>query len=432
MHDLKNKTCFVIMGYGPKKDYQTGRTLDLDKTFENLIKPVFDSLKIKCFRAKDIRHTGVIDVPMYEWIYKADIVVADLSTLNSNALYELGVRHALKPQTTIVISENQCKYPFDINHTLIEPYEHLGKDIGVSEAKRFKKELKKKIKTILLNEKKDSPVYTYMPNLVPPYLSDEFPLQLKERKKNEPTLSELIQDAEKAKDNNEFKIAAELFKICLRFEPNNSFLIQRLTLVTYKSGSPNPTKSLLNAKKILTKLDPDETTDIETLGLSGAIDKRLYEITNRIDYLKSSIKHYEKGFYINDDYYNGINLAFLFNILAKATKSKEVSDSYFVQASIIRKRIVTICKDLIADKRFKQREDKHWIYQSLAQAYLGLNNSKKFNELLPKIKKYSNGQFDLDTFLEQNDKLIKMTKTKKSHITIGSRATAVNLGRFGL
>jgi len=413
MPDFSNKTCFVIMGYGPKKDYETGRTLDLDKTFEHLIKPVFDKLKIKCFRAKDIRHTGVIDVPMYEWIFFADIVVADLSTLNANALYELGVRHAMKPFTTIVISENQCKYPFDINHTVIEPYEHLGKDIGVSESKRFKRELKEKVISILENQKNDSPVYTYMPNLIPPRLSGQPDVKLKERKVNEPSLSELIQDAEKAKDNNEFKIAGELYKICLRFEPNNTFLIQRLALVTYKSESPNPKQALLNAKKILSVLEPDDTTDVETLGLSGAIDKRLYNLTKETNYLKSSIKYYEKGFYINSDYYNGINLAYLFNVLASITKEKELSNSYYIQANVIRQRVIDFCNDLIKDKNFEKRDDKHWIYQSLAQAYLGLDKTKDFEATIPLINKYSNGRFDLDTFNIQNKDLIKLIKNKK-------------------
>jgi hypothetical protein len=37
---------------------------------------------------------------MYEQLLKADVVVADLSTSNRNAIYELGVRHALRPYTT--------------------------------------------------------------------------------------------------------------------------------------------------------------------------------------------------------------------------------------------------------------------------------------------------------------------------------------------
>jgi len=403
-------TCFVIMGYGPKKDYESGRTLDLDKTFENLIKPVFDSLNIKCFRAKDIRHTGIIEVPMYEWIFKADIVVADLSTLNSNALYELGVRHALKPSTTIVISEDQCKYPFDINHTIIETYEHLGKDIGVTESKRFKRELKKKVKAILENKKNDSPVYTYLPNLQPPTLVDKLAPKLKVRSASEPTLSELIQDAETAKDNNEFKIAQELFKICLRFEPNNRFLTQRLALVTYKSESPNPIQALLNAKKILEQLSPDDTTDIETLGLSGAIHKRLHEETKQIAHLEKAIKYYEKGFYINDDYYNGINLAYLFNVLSSEINDKKLSDSYFVQANIIREKVIEICIDLISANSFEAREDKQWIYQSLAQAYLGLNKLDQFQAIESKIKRLSHGKFDIDTFTKQNQQLLKLIK----------------------
>ncbi|MCD4663827.1 MAG: hypothetical protein K8R68_01065 [Bacteroidales bacterium] len=231
-------------------------------------------------------------------------------------------------------------------------------------------------------------------------------------------MSELIQDAEKAKNNNEFKIAGELYKICLRFEPNNTFLIQRLALVTYKSESPNPTKALLNAKRILSVLEPEETTDVETLGLSGAIDKRLYDLTKEIDYLQSSIKYYEKGFYINLDYYNGINLAFLFNVLASITQEKEISNSYFVQAKIIRQKIIKVCNELINDTDFEKRDDKHWVYQSLAQAFIGLGKSKEAEALILKINEYSNGQFDLDTFNKHNNNLIKLIKGSMKKLKI--------------
>ena len=84
----------------------------------------------------EIRHSGVIDVPMYEQLLTADVVIADLSTSNANAFYELGVRHALRPFTTITIAENKLKYPFDVNHIAIRSYEHMGNDIGFGEVVR--------------------------------------------------------------------------------------------------------------------------------------------------------------------------------------------------------------------------------------------------------------------------------------------------------
>ena len=132
-------TCFVVMGFGKKNDFETGRVLDLDQSYHNLIKPAVEAAGLKCIRADEIVHSGLIDVPMYEQLLKADVVVADVSTSNRNALYELGVRHALRPYTTVIIAEEtMMKSPtFDLSHIVIRQYRHLGEDIGVSEAKRF-------------------------------------------------------------------------------------------------------------------------------------------------------------------------------------------------------------------------------------------------------------------------------------------------------
>src|SRR5215204_1951356 len=136
MPDDKPKgVCFAVMGFGKKTDFETGRTLDLDKTYQSIIKPAAEDAGLTCIRADEIIHSGVIDVPMYEQLLTADVVVADLSTANPNAFYELGVRHAMRPFTTITIAEKQLKYPFDINHIAINSYEHMGKDIGYDEAK---------------------------------------------------------------------------------------------------------------------------------------------------------------------------------------------------------------------------------------------------------------------------------------------------------
>jgi hypothetical protein len=91
-------SCFVIMGFGEKTDFQSNpqRLLNLDKTYENIIKPAIEEAGLSGVRADEIIHFSVIDKPMYENLLSADLVVADLSTANVNATYEPGVRHALR------------------------------------------------------------------------------------------------------------------------------------------------------------------------------------------------------------------------------------------------------------------------------------------------------------------------------------------------
>src|SRR5215813_11723501 len=164
---MTKKTCFVVMGFGPKVDFETGRTLNLDATYHNLIKPAIEEAGLECVRADEITHSGNINVPMYQQILTADLVVADVSTANCNAFYELGVRHALRPSTTIIISEDKFKFPFDIAQIAIRKYKHLGEDIGVTEAKRFTTELTDAVTKILANDppNDDSPVYTFLQGL---------------------------------------------------------------------------------------------------------------------------------------------------------------------------------------------------------------------------------------------------------------------------
>jgi len=139
MPEETDKTCFVVMGFGKKTDFETGRTLDLDKSYRNIIKPAVEAAGLRCIRADEIVHSGLIDVPMYEQLLKANVVVADLSTSNKNAFYELGVRHALRPYTTVVIAEDGIKtFPFDVSHVAVRQYHHLGEDIGYDEVMRFR------------------------------------------------------------------------------------------------------------------------------------------------------------------------------------------------------------------------------------------------------------------------------------------------------
>jgi tetratricopeptide (TPR) repeat protein len=396
------KTCFVIIGFGVKTDHQAGREVDLDKTFKNIIEPVFNELGFLCYRAMDIQHSGMIDIPMYENILKADFVVADLTTLNANVLYELGIRHAVRKNTTIVISDKDLKYPFDLSHILIDSYEHLGKAIDYDEVVRFKKHLKEKVEALLATPQTDSPIYTLFPTLNVPSFTEEEIKEIKENIEAEESVSDLLNEAEIFKKNSDFPKAIELLQKAAKTTPANDFILQRLALATYKSKLPDTVTALFNAQLILEELHPENTTDIETLGLSGAINKRLYEELGETNFLDESLWFYEKGFYIGNDYYNGINAAYTLTI--KSTLDEDLFEAYanYGKANIIRKKVIKICNDIISSKIWNEREDQQWVVLTLAEAYYGIGEMAKVEEL---TKTFSFDNFNMDSFLEQQTKL---------------------------
>ena len=232
----EHRRCFVVMGFGTKTDYATGRKLDLNKSYRLLIKPVVEEKGLICIRADEIRHSGSIDVPMYKELLKADVVIADLSTANVNAFYELGIRHALRPHTTIVISEDKLAYPFDLNHIKITSYTHLGEGIEYEEVERFRKILGETLQAVLEKKEPDSPVYTYLDGLTPPLLKEEAQAEITDRVigemedseddgglkvlkrpkvKLDKTLALLIEQGEAAIDRKDFSRARKLFDSAL-------------------------------------------------------------------------------------------------------------------------------------------------------------------------------------------------------------------------
>jgi hypothetical protein len=403
-------TCFVVMGFGKKTDFETGRTLDLDMTYHNIIKPAAEAAGLKCLRADEIVHSGLIDVPMYEQLLNADIVVADLSTSNKNAFYELGIRHALRPYTTLVICENGIKMPlpFDVNHVIIRMYRHLGEEVGYSEVMRFRGELTSAINEILVNKlpKYDSPIYSLIHGLKPPSRED-----LKEKKEsvqNEgvqsgdaggvaanagaETHSVLMQQVDKAQQGSDFLTAKALLstirglmKAADPNRPEDAYIIQRLALVTYKSKHPSKKEALEEARVLLETLSPATSNDTETLGLWGAVHKRLWDETKDRTHLDEAVRGYERGFYLRNDYYNGINLAYLLNIRAANAASRAEAITDFVQAERVRREVLAICEGLKEDKNLPET-DKYWVLATMAEAHLGVGDEagaqQKFQEAL--------------------------------------------------
>ncbi|MEA3208192.1 MAG: hypothetical protein QOE70_1249 [Chthoniobacter sp.] len=455
-------TCFVVIGFGRKTDYATGRVLDLDKTYEQLIRPAFDAIDVNCFRAIDANRTGGIDDIMYRWLYDADIVVADLSTLNANVFYELGVRHAQKPNTTVIIAESVLmqKIPFDLSHFVIHQYQHGGDEIAKEDREKFTAHLTGVVRDILEADQKrlqvapkstrlpDSPVFSVLQGIVPPsyqpttrVLPPDFVppnLRAAPAKSAGESLAPLIDAAEKAKNGYtigegeakkkvpvDFPLAIQLFQKAIDMvEAENKkpdlFLAQRLALVTYKHAQKQydakkidlaeTRAQMLKAEGILEKYcAPEISTDPETLGLSGAIKKRLFDLTDQPPYLDDAIRFYERGFYVKQDYYNGINVAFMFtlraNILLAEGKRFEAIVSYG-HGNLIRQKVAEICLALRKDQAaFSRRGDQVWVLMTEAEAYRGQRLTTKVEELEAKISAVPPKDFEQESYERQQKAL---------------------------
>jgi hypothetical protein len=421
------KRCFVVMGFGIKTDFATGRKLDLDKSYRLLIRPAVEERGISCARADEIRHSGAIDVPMYHELLTADVVIADLSTANANALYELGVRHALRPWTTIVISENKLPYPFDLNHVLINAYTHLGDAIDYDEVVRFRKLLGETLDAVLKDRKPDSPVYTSLHDLMPPSL-DRAVLEAvaeagqpslqragaaiatagtaiarPDRGANDRTLAMLIDEGERAIAESRFVEAQASFSLAVRRCPGpgessrfaapahaDPYLIQRLALATYKAKQPDEISALNQALDLLSSnFNLAESNDPETVGLAGAIEKRLFDGGQGAEHLHRAIGFYSRGYYLRNDRYNGINLAYVLNVRMDspldATREEKIAD--FVWANRIRREVLLLCErerleirkreqrvatsagPIAPDQEKRDREQKFWENRDREQKY---------------------------------------------------------------
>jgi tetratricopeptide (TPR) repeat protein len=374
---MDQKICFVVMGFGKKTDHELGKTYDLDATYEAIIKPAVEQADLKCVRADEILHSGIIDTEMYKMLYQADLVIADITTGNVNAVYELGVRHALRPSTTIIMKEKDGKFSFDLDHTSTFQYEHLGKDIGSREAKRATSALKELILEAMVDQKKiDSPVYTYLPALKYPMLTEqEFQEKVEELEEASDHLHMLLESGKEAFNKSDFSSAITYYKAASERTNQESSVLQKLILATYKSEKPTKEDALKSALEIAQQLSPYDSNDPETCGLTGAIHKRLWQLHSNNEDLDLAIKQYGRGFEIRRDYYNGENYATCLDFAADHSDDQNELIYNRMRAFKVRLQVIENLESLVLDQEtISERSDRKWIYASLSNCYLATGN----------------------------------------------------------
>jgi hypothetical protein len=108
----QSKLCFVVSPIGAEDSEER---IHADWLLELIIKPVmadFRGYRVK--RADEDPRPGLIDAQMINDLLKAELVIADLSLLNPNVFYEIGIRHMVQ-KPIIHMQLTSERPPFDVS-----------------------------------------------------------------------------------------------------------------------------------------------------------------------------------------------------------------------------------------------------------------------------------------------------------------------------
>lgn len=119
--------------------------MPFDKGFDivyETIAEAADEAGLHCSRADDIWEHDHVMGDVLSLIWRASIVVADLTGKNTNVFYETGLAHAL-PRRTVLLTQDPNDVPFDLKSIRFLKY-----GLGTSERKTLKEELTKRLATL--------------------------------------------------------------------------------------------------------------------------------------------------------------------------------------------------------------------------------------------------------------------------------------------
>jgi hypothetical protein len=158
--------CFVLMPFGKQPD-QAGNLFDFDLIYTSLIAPAIQKAGVAPLRWDDISFADSIHRVIFERLLESEFVVAELSAATPNVLYELGIRHALRPYQTVLIAQQGATIPGDLAGLRILRYQ-LNEFGRPENTEAFSQSLQALFATSALPTS-DSPVYQAL-NLQPPRL----------------------------------------------------------------------------------------------------------------------------------------------------------------------------------------------------------------------------------------------------------------------
>lgn len=346
------------MPYGKKTDLATGTEIDFDKIYQLTIKPAIEEAGLEPLRGDEELTGGIIHTTMFARLLLSEYVVADLTLSNPNVFYELGIRHAVKPFTTVLIYANKPSttvpiyanihpLPFDVVMVRAIGYNLENGTLSKEAAENLKSEIMKRIQQAINGpQANDSPLFELIPKFPAIELPYEVTHSFKERVNHEKEFQERLEKAKLKPSNREQCMALleikrelddlrqiqasvlvdlmlsfcsveawnEMTDLCEDFPDylkKNIFVRQQWAFSLNRRNKPGDKDKAIS---LLTGIMKEYGPDPETLGILGRIHKDRYREAKEkksiraLAALDESISTYIKGFESDPrDYYPGIN-----------------------------------------------------------------------------------------------------------------------------
>jgi len=339
--------CFVDMPFGKKNDPSIGIEIDFDQVYSEAIRPAILAAGLEPIRGDEERTGGIIHVPMFGRLLLSEYLVADLTLANPNVFYELGIRHAARPFTTVPIFANIHPLPFDVAMVRAIGYSLEDGKLTTEAASALQQAIAARLAAAIEGPAvKDSPLFQLIPAFpgidLPHEVTeafqdrvkheDEFRLQLAEArgKPTDPERAAALRQMEESLRNLKTAQPSVLVDLMLSYRDVSAWDL----MVRLCEGFPDYLQDYvlvrqqwalaLNRRKmpgdrdraiaILNKLLKERGPDPETLGILGRVHKDRHQELKAAKNLMATaalddaIDAYQRGFESDPrDYYPGVN-----------------------------------------------------------------------------------------------------------------------------
>lgn len=311
--------CYVSAPLG-RKSLPDGRTIDHDQVYGEGVRPVLERLGGQAVRLDEIVGGAITMKSVLASLVSCEVMVADITGSNPNVMYELGIRHALRRNVTVMIMAAGGHIPYDLAYSRVLVYQ-IDEAGQVSEdgMTQFRANLSQAVREGLARITNDSPLYEFYPQLSVALPEELMGADARRRSQPRPpglpgtlmpgTPPPGLPHMEKLRSLRDASAWEELVQFVADLPPEISSApeaIQTAALALNRLGRHDD--AIARIRRLI-----DETGgDAESYGILGSIYKARHRRTSDANDLDAAISSYEAGFAKTpSDYFAGINAASL-------------------------------------------------------------------------------------------------------------------------